>query len=227
MKILVFNGSPKKEKSDTLHIANAFIEGCQDQNNNDVELINVNDLNLEYCKGCFSCKYNGGHCVIDDDMKDIIQKILDNDILIFSFPLHSYGMSAALKNLIDRTMPMSAMTMQKVKDRYEHVSQTNYEHLKYVMICGCGFPNSKHNFEAVVEQFKLMFPNNHTIITISESPMFGTKEAESVTLPRLQKIKEAGKEYIKKYTISGELMTEITSPMIPEEIYAKICNGER
>ena len=51
------------------------------------------------------------------------------------------------------------MAMQKVGDRYEHVGQADFSHLKYLMICGCGFPNSTHNFEPAVAQFKMMFPN--------------------------------------------------------------------
>ena len=35
-------------------------------------------------------------------MYGILEKILDSDLLLFSFPLHSYGMPAPLKNLIDR-----------------------------------------------------------------------------------------------------------------------------
>jgi len=55
-------------------------------------------------------------------------------------------------------MPLSSMAMRKVDDRYEHVEQADFSKLHYVMICGCGFPNSKNNFEAMVTQFKLLFP---------------------------------------------------------------------
>ena len=63
------------------------------------------------------------------------------------------------------------------------------------MICGCGFPNSKRNFEPAIQQFELMFPLNHTILTVPESPMFNALEAIAVTAPRLEKVKEAGRQY--------------------------------
>lgn len=227
MKILVFNGSPKKEKSDTMNVTKAFLDGIKSKAEADIKIINVYDKHLEYCKGCFACKLNGGTCVYNDDMKEILQEILTSDVLIFSFGLYSYGMPAALKNLIDRTMPLSSMAMQKVGDRYEHIGQADFSRLHYVMICGCGFPNSKNNFEAMFAQFKLMFPNNHTMITIPENPMFSSREADVVTKPRLELVKSAGAEYAKAYTINNALLQEIGSPMIPDEIYAKICNGEK
>lgn len=227
MKILVFNGSPKKEKSDTMNVTNAFLDGIKSRTSTDIKIINVYDKHLEYCKGCFACKLNGGTCVYNDDMKEILQEILASDVLIFSFGLYSYGMPAGLKNLIDRTMPLSSMAMQKVGDRYEHIGQADFSKLHYVMICGCGFPNSKNNFEAMVVQFKLMFPNNHTMITIPENPMFSSREADVVTKPRLELVKSAGVEYAKTYTINNALLQEIGAPMIPDEIYAKICNGEK
>jgi len=112
-----------------------------------------------------------------------------------------------------------------VGDRYEHIGQADFSHLKYLMICGCGFPNSKQNFEPAVAQFKLMFRDNHTVITVPESPMFNAPEAVEVTVPRLSLVKEAGRQYAKNGMIEAALMEQITSPMIPEEIYAQIANG--
>ena len=75
-KILVFNGSPKKEKSDTLHITKAFIEGMKSVNDYDISIVDVIDKNINYCKGCFTCKKNGGMCIYNDDMQDILKMIL-------------------------------------------------------------------------------------------------------------------------------------------------------
>lgn len=225
MKILVFNGSPKCDKSDTMHITHAFLDGMNEAAKQEIHIINVIEKHIEYCKGCFTCKRNGGTCVYKDDMQDILQEILASDLLIFNYPLYAYGMPAPLKALIDRTMPLSSMAMQKADERYEHVCQADYSHLKYLMICGCGFPNSKHNFEPAVAQFKLCFPNNHTIITIPESPMFNAPEAAVVTVPRLELVKQAGKEYAQKGEISTELLAQVCSPMIPEDEYAKIVNA--
>lgn len=226
MRILVLNGSPKKEKSDTMHITRAFSDGMQDAAAQKIHVIDVIDKHIKYCTGCFACKRNGGTCIHDDDMRAILDEILDSDLLLFSFPLYCYGMPAPLKALLDRTMPLSSMAMKKVGDRYEHVDQADFSRLRYMMICGCGFPNSKHNFEPAVAQFKQCFPCNHTIITIPESPMFNAPEAKIVTEPRLELVRQAGKQFAETGEINAALLAEIGSPMIPEEQYAAIVNGQ-
>ena len=62
-------------------------------------------------------------------------------------------------------------------------------------------------------------------IAVPESPMFSAPEAATVTVPRLDLIKRAGKEYAEKGEIDAALLSEICSPMIPEEEYARIANG--
>ena len=225
MKILVLNGSPKRDKSDTMHITRAFLDGMRDAVTQKIHVIDVIDKHIEYCTGCFACKRNGGTCIYDDDMRAILEEILDSDLLLFSFPLYCYGMPAPLKALLDRTMPLSSMAMRKIGDRYEHVGQADFSRLRYMMICGCGFPNSKHNFEPAVQQFKQCFPCNHTIITIPESPMFNAPEAAVVTETRLGLVRQAGKQYAETGRIDETLLTEIGSSMIPDEQYAAIVNG--
>ena len=225
MKILVLNGSPKKEKSDTLCITRAFLAGMQEAGEQQVHMLHAIDLHIEYCTGCFACMHNGGTCIHEDDMKAILEEILASDLLILSFPLYCYGMPAPLKAIIDRILPLSSMAMEKVGDRYEHVGQADFSRLRYLMICGCGFPNSRHNFEPAVAQFRLLFPQDHTILTVPESPMFNAPEAAVVTVPRLELIRQAGRQYAEKGEIEEALLSEITSPMIPEEQYAAIVNA--
>ena len=63
------------------------------------------------------------------------------------------------------------------------------------------------------------------MITVPESPMFNAPGAAVVTIPRLELVKKAGKQYAESGIISEELLKEINSPMIPEEQYAEIVNG--
>ena len=109
MKILVFNGSPKREKSDTLHITRAFLEGMEEAAPQEIGMIHVADQHIEFCSGCLACMRNGGVCHHKDDMRVILEQILASDLLLFSFPLYGYGMPAMLKNLIDRTLPLSSI----------------------------------------------------------------------------------------------------------------------
>lgn len=227
MRILILNGSPKGEASDTLHLTRAFVAGMNEAGENEVRLIHVIDRHIEYCRGCFSCKREGGICGWHDDMEEILAEILDSELIIWSFPLYCYGMPAPLKALIDRTMPLSTMAMRRVGDRYEHESRHDFSAMRYVMICGCGFPGSRNNFEGAVTQFRLMFgEEKSTILTVPESPMFNAPEAEPVTRPFLAVVRQAGREYGESKAITVATRQRLAIPMIPPEEYEKICNAE-
>ena len=71
---------------------------------------------------------------------------------------------------------------------------------------------------------KLSFPCDHTIITVPECLMFNVPAAAIVTVPRLELIKQAERQYAEKGEIEASLLAEITSPMIPEDQYAAIAN---
>lgn len=224
MNILVLNGSPKKDKSDTMHITNAFLEGMNQSAGNEITVVHTVEKSVHYCNGCLTCMRGNGQCTYKDDMSEILQLIHKCDVLILSFPLYCYGMPASLKAVIDRILPLSRMTMRKVGDRYEHEERNDYSNKRYVMICGCGFPNSKNNFEAAIIQFQLMFGTESTVITIPESPLFNISLAQPVTEPRLELVKQAGQELMEKDYVSSDLLQKLSIPMIPEEDYAKGVN---
>ena len=54
--------------------------------------------------------------------------------------------------------------------------------------------------------------------------MFNAPEAAIVTEPRLELVKQAGKQYAETSEIDAAQLSEIGSPMIPEEQYAAIVN---
>ena len=54
-----------------MHITRTFLDGMEEAGTQEIHTIDVIDKHIEFCKGCFACKYNGGHCVIDDDMREI------------------------------------------------------------------------------------------------------------------------------------------------------------
>ena len=225
MKIMVLNGSPKGDRSDCMHMTRAFLAGMDSVAGQEVHTLHVIDQHIEYCKGCLSCMRNGGNCVIEDDMKDILEEILGSNLLVFSFPLYGFAMPAPLKALLDRTLPLGKMDMRKVGERYEHVEQADFSHLRYVMICGCGFPNAKGNFEGVLQQWRLMFGQDALAITVPEAPMFNAPEAASVTGPFLDLVRQAGREYAQSGAVTPETMEKLSVPMIPDEVYAAIVNG--
>lgn len=227
MKTLLLNGSPRGVRSDTLHLSMAFVQGISAAADNELFVEHIYEKHIEYCTGCFACKHNGGTCPIEDDMADLLKRMLDCDVVIYSFPLYSYGMPAALKNFVDRTMPLSSWSMVRdEKGKYGHTMQVDTSKMHFVMICGCGFPNSKFNFEGAIRSFALKYPDS-TIITVPESPMFNFPQANAFTAPRLEQMKAAGGEYSNDFTLTEQTLSQICSPMIPEEIYAQFANSLR
>ena len=77
-KILVLNGSPKKEKSDTLHITRAFLDGMTAQTPCEIQTIDVIDRHIEFCSGCLSCMRNGGVCRHEEAEDEELKKTQKN-----------------------------------------------------------------------------------------------------------------------------------------------------
>jgi multimeric flavodoxin WrbA len=99
-KVLILSGSPRKGgNSDVL--CDQFAKGALEAGN-EVEKIRVVEKKIAPCTGCYFCRNSGGRCALNDDMGDILQKIIDCDVLVLSSPVYFYSMCAQLKAVIDR-----------------------------------------------------------------------------------------------------------------------------
>ena len=101
-KVLILSGSPRKEGNSDI-LCDQFLKGAVDAGN-EVEKIFVAEKKIAMCTGCYFCKNHDGKCVFNDDMGDILQKIIDCDVLVLSTPVYFYSISAQLKAVIDRTV---------------------------------------------------------------------------------------------------------------------------
>ncbi len=101
-KVLILSGSPRKGgNSDTL--CDEFMRGAKEAGN-DVEKIRISEKRIGYCRGCYHCRGSDGRCIIDDDMGEIMQRIIDADVIVLASPVYFYSIDGQLKTVIDRTV---------------------------------------------------------------------------------------------------------------------------
>ena len=152
MRVLVLNGSPKGDKSNTYRLTSAFLDGLRQTQPVKAETIEVGKLHLLPCRGCFACwSKTPGKCVLQDDMGGVIEKILAADVLIWSFPLYYFSIPGQLKLLIDRQLPMSLPFMTDT-DSGGHPSRYDRSGQRQVVISTCGFYTAEGNYDAVDAQ---------------------------------------------------------------------------
>lgn len=102
-KIFILSSSPRKNgNSDRL--AQEFAKGAKD-NQNLVEYVNINDIDLQFCKGCLYCQSHD-KCVIKDSMNNLYDNIQNSDVLVFATPIYYYQVSGQLKTFLDRLNPL-------------------------------------------------------------------------------------------------------------------------
>ena len=105
-KVIVISTSLRKGSNSDM-LADQFAEGAKAAGH-EVEKISLVGKNIQFCKGCLGCQ-KLGRCVINDDVNDIMAKVLKADVICWATPIYYYEMSGQMKTLIDR---MNAMYEQ-------------------------------------------------------------------------------------------------------------------
>ena len=99
MKVLLINGSPKRDGNTAL----ALREMGQifTQEGVEVETVHVGTQNIRGCIACGGC-FRQGKCVFDDLVNDVAEKFRDADGLVVASPVYYASPNATLIALLDR-----------------------------------------------------------------------------------------------------------------------------
>ncbi|MBT3312933.1 MAG: flavodoxin family protein [Desulfobacteraceae bacterium] len=102
MKVVAFNGSPRKQGNTNVLISNVF----EELNKEDIEteIVQLAGKKLGGCIACMSCFTNNNHhCAQDKDfLNECIDKMLVADGIILGSPTYFADVTTEIKALIDR-----------------------------------------------------------------------------------------------------------------------------
>jgi len=233
MKILIINGSPKGKTSNSLQLARSFVEGLKEATEKketvSVEEIHVVSLKIGGCKGCFACwRKTPGTCVIKDDMSKVIEKEIEADVIVWSFPLYAFSIPGILKILIERQLPMLLPFMSSHNDGYgsgSHDSRFNMGDKQNVLISTCGFYSAKGNYDSVTSLFDhRLGKGNYTTIFCGQGELFSVKELSARTSAYLGYVKTAGEEYANGGITPGT-RSKLDTLLYPKETFEKMADA--
>ncbi|MDR1329435.1 MAG: flavodoxin family protein [Oscillospiraceae bacterium] len=223
MNILIINGSPKGEGSNTMKLARAFLSGAGWDN---ADTVAVADAKLTPCSGCFSCwRKTPGACVIHDDMGGILAKIIAADVVIWAFPLYYFSVPGKLKNLIDRQLPLNLPFMAGGNASGGHPSRYDLSRQRHVIISTCGFWTAEGNYDSVISMFNRYYgAEKCTWILCGQGELFRVPELSSRTGAYLDTVRRAGAEFAAG-GIGAETGTELALPLYPRDVFEKMADA--
>ncbi|MBA3030562.1 MAG: flavodoxin family protein [Desulfobacteraceae bacterium] len=105
MKVMAFNGSPRKKNWNTVSLLDNALQGAMSAGA-ETELVQLYDLSFSGCISCFSCKRlsrkKDGICTVQDDLSAVLNRIKEADALIIGTPVYYGSESAATRAFLER-----------------------------------------------------------------------------------------------------------------------------
>lgn len=129
-----------------------------------VELILLNEVEIRSCIGCFKCwDTTPGICIQKDEARNIVQKIIQSDLVIFLTPLTFGGYSSELKKIIERMLGLLQPGMTIIGSETHHLKR--YEHYPSLLAFGVietQDDDEKKIFDTLIKRHSLNFyPPKH------------------------------------------------------------------
>lgn len=225
MKITIFNGSPKAVAGNTHVMVREFLKGAQ-ETGAEVENVFLAEKEIAPCNGCFACWMDTpGQCVYQDDMDELLQKVISSHILGFATPLYVDNVTGLMKNFMDRLIPIGDPHFEKDENgECRHLRRYD-KPTKIIAISNCGFPEQSH-FQVLRVLFRRI-ARNISCELIAEIYRGGGAILRSpipAFQPALESYKHllqtAGKEIVLNSKLTEDTLAQLEKPLIPMPNFA-------
>lgn len=230
MKTLIINGSLKGEASHSYMVASRFARGIEATADAQTEVIELKNMNISHCVGCFGCwKVTPGQCVIRDDMDIIRDKIMESDNIILSFPLYFFGVSSKMKTMLDRLLPF------KMPYKGRHATEDNLLIMDYrydfsdkrlILVSSCAHSSTDIVYDSVTREFDMICgKDNYTKVFCPQGEILELDQMKPILNKYLNGIEDAGKEFGINRKLSEETARKVCVPLIPVRAVEKMMTG--
>lgn len=230
MKTLIINGSLKGEASHSYMVASRFARGIEATADAQTEVIELKNMNISHCVGCFGCwKVTPGQCVIRDDMDIIRDKIMESDNIILSFPLYFFGVSSKMKTMLDRLLPF------KMPYKGRHATEDNLLIMDYrydfsdkrlILVSSCAHSSTDIVYDSVTREFDMICgKDNYTKVFCPQGEILELDQMKPILNKYLNGIEDAGKEFGINRKLSEETALKVCAPLIPVRAVEKMMTG--
>ncbi len=103
MKVVGIVGSPRNGSNSEI-LVKKVLEGARTKGAN-VEIFKINELNINWCQGCFECQ-KSGKCKQEDEMKRIYSALEFADAVVIGSPIYMGYVTAQTKTFLDRLLAL-------------------------------------------------------------------------------------------------------------------------
>jgi multimeric flavodoxin WrbA len=117
MKVVAFNGSPRKDGNTSILIKHVFNE--LEKKGIETELVQLSDKEIRGCIACYKCIENKDQrCAVKSDAaNEYIEKMRRADGIILGSPVYFNDVTPEMKALIDRTGFVSRANGRMFRDK--------------------------------------------------------------------------------------------------------------
>lgn len=146
----------------------------------DYDFINLSELKISTCVGCFGCwTKTPGKCVIRDDAVRVYPRIAASDHILYISRIRYGGYDTIMKTLLERSIPVQQAFIRLLQGETHHVQRKVVAKKAVVIGYGDILPEEQKIFSRLVERnAKNMNFENYRIIFAEEKEVERIAEIE-------------------------------------------------